>query len=89
MSENIRLYNVADVVKQTRLSRSKVYEEFDSGRLQSVKVGRRRLLTESQLSDFINTLIEVGTTDERLSRTPVDALSKGDAAQRSAEVMPA
>ena len=44
MSDAVRLNSVKDVVARTRLSRSKVYEEMDSGRLQSVKVGRRRLV---------------------------------------------
>jgi excisionase family DNA binding protein len=42
---------------RTRLSRSKVYEELQSGRLKSVNVGRRRLVAESQLIDFIDSLV--------------------------------
>jgi excisionase family DNA binding protein len=55
--ENTCLNSVKDVVIRTRLSRSKIYEELDSGRLQSVKVGRRRLIPESALINYIDGLI--------------------------------
>jgi excisionase family DNA binding protein len=71
------LNSIKDVVARTRLSRSKVYEEMDSGRLKSVKVGRRRLVTESQLIDFIDALIEAGTPDGGCCVTP-DAVVEGD-----------
>jgi excisionase family DNA binding protein len=54
----VRLNSIKDVVTRTRLSRSTVYEELGSGRLRSVKVGRRRLVTESQLIDYIASLVE-------------------------------
>jgi excisionase family DNA binding protein len=57
------LNSIKDVVAKTRLSRSKVYEEMDSGRLKSVKVGRRRLVTESQLIEYIDNLLRAGTAD--------------------------
>jgi len=60
------LNSIKDVVLRTRLSRSKVYEEMDSGRLKSVKVGRRRLIAESQLIDFINSLVEAATASEEV-----------------------
>jgi excisionase family DNA binding protein len=56
MSESIRLNNVKDVVTRTRLSRSTIYLEMDRGRLRSVKVGNRRLVTESALIEYINNL---------------------------------
>jgi excisionase family DNA binding protein len=63
MSETVRLNSIKDVVARTRLSRSKVYTEMDSGRLRSVKVGRRRLVTESALIGYIANLTESGTPD--------------------------
>jgi excisionase family DNA binding protein len=65
MSETVRLNSIKDIVARTRLSRSKLYQEMDSGRLQSVKIGRRRLITESALVDYITTLVEVGTPGRR------------------------
>ena len=55
--------DIKDVVRRTRLSRSKIYEELESGRLKSVKVGRRRLVTESQLIDYIDNLITAGARE--------------------------
>jgi excisionase family DNA binding protein len=57
MAEYIRLHSIKDVVGRTRLSRSTLYQEMKSGRLQSVKVGSRRLVTESALIDYIRNLI--------------------------------
>jgi excisionase family DNA binding protein len=58
------LNSIKDVIGRTRLSRSKVYEELDSGRLKSVKVGRRRLIAESQLIDYIDTLVAAASASE-------------------------
>jgi excisionase family DNA binding protein len=61
ITEITRLNSIKDVVGRTRLSRSKVYEELESGRLKSVKVGSRRLVTESQLIDYIDSLVAAAT----------------------------
>ena len=50
------LNSIIDIVARTGLSRSTVYEEMASGRLRSVKVGRRRLITESALVAYIEGL---------------------------------
>jgi excisionase family DNA binding protein len=60
MTTNVCLNSIKDIVARTGLSRSTVYEEMDSGRLRSVKVGRRRLIPESALIEYIDDLI--GTT---------------------------
>ncbi|OBJ26872.1 hypothetical protein A5620_05475 [Mycobacterium colombiense] len=62
MSEPVHMNTIKEVAGRTRLSRSKIYEELESGRLKSVKVGRRRLVTESQLIDYIDSLVIVATT---------------------------
>jgi excisionase family DNA binding protein len=51
-----RLLSIDDVVERLRIGRSKVYMEMDAGRLRSVKVGRRRLVSESAIADFIGAL---------------------------------
>ena len=61
MSEINRLNTIKQVMGRVPLSRSKLYQELESGRLKSVKVGRRRLIAESQLIEYINNLIEAGT----------------------------
>jgi excisionase family DNA binding protein len=55
------LNSIKDVVTRTRLSRSTVYQELATGRLKSVKVGRRRLITEAALIDFIEDLTAAAT----------------------------
>jgi excisionase family DNA binding protein len=57
MAQNVRLNSIKEVVVRTSLSRSTVYEEMASGRLRSVKVGSRRLITESDLIDYIESLV--------------------------------
>ena len=59
---NARLNNIEAVVARLGLGRSKVYEELASGRLRSVKVGRRRLVSESALVEYIERL-EAGGGD--------------------------
>lgn len=51
-----QLHRVPAVVDRTRLSRSKVYQFMASGELRSIKVGRRRLVSEAALTEFINWL---------------------------------
>ena len=80
MSGTVRLNSVKDIVARTRLSRSKIYEEMDSGRLKSVKVGRRRLVDESQLIDYIENLIEMGTT-EGAARVAAELVFQADVVQ--------
>ena len=53
---NARLNSVEDVMGRLKLGRSKVYEEIGTGRLRSIKVGRRRLVSEAALVAFINQL---------------------------------
>jgi excisionase family DNA binding protein len=54
-----RLNSVDDVIDRLKLGRSKVYEVLGTGQLRSIKVGRRRLVSEAALVDFIN-LLEAG-----------------------------
>lgn len=53
---NARLNSIETVIERLGLGRSKVYEELSSGRLRSVKVGRRRLISEAALVDYIEHL---------------------------------
>ena len=61
MTQNVRLNSIKEIVARSGLSRSTIYEEMDSGRLQSVKVGSRRLIPESAFVDFIDNLIGAST----------------------------
>jgi len=60
MSDTARLNSVKDARARLQLGRSTIYEEMGRGRLRSVKVGRRRLIPESALIDYIENLIEAG-----------------------------
>lgn len=51
-----QLHGVDDVMARLKVGRSKVYQEMDSGRLRSVKVGRRRLVSEAAICEFIEKL---------------------------------
>jgi excisionase family DNA binding protein len=57
-AENIspRLWTVEQVQERLSIGRSTVFDLLGSGRLRSVKVGRRRLVSEAALSEFINQL---------------------------------
>lgn len=56
-----RLNSVEDVMDRLNLGRSKVYEVLANGQLRSVKVGRRRLISDAAIVDFINHLEASGT----------------------------
>jgi excisionase family DNA binding protein len=57
VSERVaRLHDIESVMERTRLGRSTVFAEIGSGRMRSVKVGRRRLVSEAALAEFIEKL---------------------------------
>lgn len=51
-----RLNSIEAVMAQLGLGRSKVYELIASGELRSVKVGRRRLVSDIAINDFVKKL---------------------------------
>lgn len=51
---NARLHGVETVMGRLGIGRSKVFELMASGELRSVRVGRRRLVSEAAIRDFIN-----------------------------------
>ena len=53
-----QLYQVTDVMRMLRLSRTVGYELIRSGRLRSVKEGRARRITAAALHDYIALLEE-------------------------------
>ena len=52
------LYRVEEAAMALRLSRSAVYELIRSGRLRTVKAGRRRLVPVEALTEFV---VDLGT----------------------------
>jgi excisionase family DNA binding protein len=60
LAEAPRLYSVENIMELLNVGRTKVYQEMDSGRLRSVKVGRRRLVSAAALNEFIAQLEVAG-----------------------------
>jgi excisionase family DNA binding protein len=48
-----RLHDIESVMDRLKLGRSKVFEVIASGELRSIKVGRRRLVSETALAEYI------------------------------------
>jgi excisionase family DNA binding protein len=51
--DDLQLYEVCDVMRMLRLSRTVIYELIRSGRLRSVKQGRARRVPASAVRDYI------------------------------------
>ena len=51
-----RLHDVPTVMKRLGLGRSKTFELIATRQLRSVKVGRRRLVSEAALTEYIENL---------------------------------
>ena len=47
-------YSVAEAVLLTRLSRDLLYDQLRSGKLAYLKVGRRRVITRTELQTFLS-----------------------------------
>lgn len=58
-----RLNSIATVMGRLEVGRSTVYGLLGSGELRSVKVGKRRLVPEAALVDFIEKL-DAGAADD-------------------------
>lgn len=50
------LYDIGEAAEALRLSRSALYELIKSGRLRTVKAGRRRLVPVSALEEYVGSL---------------------------------
>jgi excisionase family DNA binding protein len=57
-------YNVPRAVEMIPIGRTKLYEEIAAGRLKSIKVGTRRLVTHQALQDFLTMLAEDASGDQ-------------------------
>ena len=54
----VQLLTVVDTAKHLCISRSKVYELLAAGELPSVRIGRNRRITMSDLTDFVENRLE-------------------------------
>jgi excisionase family DNA binding protein len=57
MTDTQLLLSVEEAADQLRLGRTRTYELVMTRKIQSVKVGRRRLVVRSSLLDFVQTLL--------------------------------
>jgi excisionase family DNA binding protein len=57
-----RLLTPEEVAEQLRVGRTKVYELMASGKLRSVKIGRRRRVSPGALEEFIEQSEREGQT---------------------------
>jgi excisionase family DNA binding protein len=55
-ARGVHLNTVEEVMERLRIGRSTAFELIDSRRLRSIKVGRRRLVSEAALAEFIERL---------------------------------
>ena len=53
MNELEPLYKVSEIAKYLRCSRASVYRLFDAGSLESIKSGGTRLVTHTQMVQYI------------------------------------
>ncbi len=53
------LVSVPETLYQLSISRSRLYELIDSNDLVQVKIGRRTLITQQSISDFVDRLAGV------------------------------
>jgi excisionase family DNA binding protein len=51
--DDLQLYEVRDVMRMLRLSKTVIYELIRSGRLRSVKQGRARRIPAAAIRDYI------------------------------------
>ncbi|MGC8633895.1 MAG: helix-turn-helix domain-containing protein [Candidatus Limnocylindrales bacterium] len=55
-----RLLSIAEAAAALGIGRSRLYEEIGTGRLRSLKVGRRRLVPASAITAYIEALTHDG-----------------------------
>jgi excisionase family DNA binding protein len=58
-----RLHQVEGVMQRLCLGRSKVFELMANGQIRSVRIGRRRLIPESAIVQFIQNLETTGSDE--------------------------
>lgn len=57
---NSRLWPVEAVMQRLAIGRSMVFDLIRSGELRSVKVGRRRLVSETAINEYIDRIDQTG-----------------------------
>jgi len=55
------LYSVEDAIEATQLGRTTLFSVMASGEIQSVKIGRRRMIPADALRDYVRGLVAKAT----------------------------
>lgn len=56
-AQQARLHAIPVVQDRLSIGRSKVFELIETGTLRSIKIGKRRLVPESALAEYIDSLV--------------------------------
>jgi len=65
-----KLWSVNDAVSTTGIGRTKIYELMANGEIEAVKIGKRRLIPDDALDDFIDRLRQEATDETAPPRPP-------------------
>ncbi|MBY6412892.1 excisionase family DNA-binding protein [Rhodococcus sp. BP-252] len=57
-----RLYSVPEAMERTGLGRSNLFNKLASGEIRSVKAGKRRLIPDTAIDEYIEGLEEAART---------------------------
>jgi excisionase family DNA binding protein len=57
---NRLLHTIPDTQEQLGIGRSYLYELIKSGEIQTLKIGRRTLITHEELTRYVRSLVEAG-----------------------------
>jgi excisionase family DNA binding protein len=67
-----RLLPVEAVMAQLNIGRSSVFKLFDSNELRSVKIGRRRLVPQSAVDQFVENLLAMSEPSLSVNASQAD-----------------
>lgn len=83
---DVKAYSVVDAAHQLGISRSRLYELIADGELETIQIGRRRLVPAAALDRLLAALAEPRAGDCRFCGRPAVATYRRDGDQRSDEI---
>ena len=83
---DVKAYSVVDAARQLGISRSKIYELIADGELETIQVGRRRLVPTAALDRLVAGHAESRASDCRFCGGPALATYRRDVDPPSVEV---
>jgi excisionase family DNA binding protein len=61
----LQVYSIIDVINATRMGRTKIYQLINNGKLKAKKVGKRTVILENDLRDFLEKLQNYSSQGEK------------------------